>query len=199
MRRAIPVLIPVAALLAGCSTSSPSVNTTPVSAAPTTAGVPVNVATTSGLSTSAAASTSASKAKLGDTVDLTGEDGAHIQVTLVKLVDPVKATNEFETPSAGKRYVAVQMRIVNLGKKVYDTDPMAELKARDADGEIFDADFSPVETAVGQRMDSGLTLAPGDKTLGVMTLEVPNGVKLTSMQYTIGGLAGRNAAKWVLG
>lgn len=48
-------------------------------------------------------------------------------------------------------------------------------------------------------MDSGLTLAPGDRTLGVMTLEVPIGVKLTSMQYAIGGFAGRTTAKWVLG
>lgn len=192
MHRTLVLTAAALLTLAGCTKSTPTVNTQPVK-------VPAADTSTAAPSKAAASTTSAppKQAKAGDTIELTDHD-THLEVTLVKLVDPAKSTNEYATPAAGKRYVAVQLRIVNVGTKTFTDDPMNGTQAKDADGQVFDADFSPAETAVGQRMDSGLTLAPGDKTLGVMTFEVPAGVKLVTVEYAANSFGG-NIAKWTLG
>lgn len=193
MRRTLLLTASTALLLAGCSKSEPTVNTQPVkapaAASTTAAAAPVKTTATSAAPT---------KAKLGDTITIKDHD-TDIAVTLVKIVDPAKSTDEFRTPAAGKRFVAVQVRILNVDSKAYTADPMARTVAKDADGEVFDADFSPAETAAGQPMDSGLTLAPGEKALGVMTFEVPSSVKLVTMQYSTHGMRGGGAAQWMLG
>jgi Domain of unknown function (DUF4352) len=189
MRRTL-LLAAAALLLAGCSTSEPTVNTQPVKA-PAVAN-----SSTADAPTKTATSAPAKKAKVGDTLELTDRN-THLQVTLVKLVDPVKSTNEFMTPTAGKRFVAVQMRIVNVGTKVFTDDPMSGTQAKDGDGQVFDASYMPLDTEVGQQMDSGLTLAPGEKTLGVMTFEVPAGVKLVTVEYTNNSFVG-HAVQWTL-
>lgn len=190
MRRT-PVLAAAAAVLAlaGCSKSTPQVNTAPASNPATTAA--------NNPAKASAASATPKKARTGDTVDLTGSGGVHVQVTLVKVVDPAKPTNAY-TPDSGKRFIAAQLRILNVGTKTYDTDPLVGMRAQDAAGETFDASIVPVETTVGQQMDSGLTLAPGDKALGVIVFEVPASVKLSTMQYLVDGFGG-NTAQWTLG
>lgn len=190
------ILIPAAAVLvlASCSKSTPTVNTTPLANPPTTV---TSSTTANAPAKTTAAAAPVKKAKVGDTIEFTDHD-THLQLTLVKLVDPVKSTNEFMTPAAGSRYVAVQLRIVNVGSKAFSDDPMAGTKAKDADGQVFDASFSPADTTVGQRMSSDLTLAPGEKGLGVMTFEVPTAVKLVTVEYAANSFGG-NTAQWTLG
>lgn len=192
MRRTL-LLTASAALLAGCSNSTPTVNTEPVK-------VPAAASSSTTSAPSKAASTSVAPkvARVGDTVELSGGD-EHIQITLVKVVDPAKSTDEFHTPKPGSRFIAVQMRIVNVNSKAYSGDPMARTVAKDADGQVFEADFSPAHTDVGQPMDSGLTLAPGDKALGVLTFEVPSGVRLVTVQYSTHSFSGGKTAQWAIG
>lgn len=192
MRRTL-LLAATALLLAGCSSSAPTVNTQPVKV-PAAA----NTSTTSAPSKAASTSAAPKAAKVGDTIDLSGGD-EHIQITLVKLVDPAKSTDEYRTPKPGNRFIAVQMRIVNVNSKAYTGDPMARTVAKDADGQVFEADFSPAQTDVGQPMDSGLTLAPGDKALGVLTFEVPVGVKLVMVQYSTHAFNNGKTAQWAVG
>lgn len=197
MRR---TLLPAAAvlLLAGCSSSGTQVNTTPLNLPSTlTPGVKIDTSSPAKQAPPATTPSSAAKAaKVGDTVDLKDDD-EHIQITLVKVVDPAKPTDEYRTPKADHRFIAVQVRIVNAGTKPYSGDPMARTTAKDASDQQFEADYSPAETAVGQPMSSGVTLAPGEKVLGVMTFEVPAGVKLVSMQYSTHGFT-RSVAQWAL-
>jgi len=199
MRRTVLPAAAVVFALAGCSKSTPSVNTTPMANAPTTNTAAAGSTAAAPAKASATSATSAApkQAKVGDTIDL-ASNNEHVQITLVKIVDPAKSTDEFRTPAEGKRFVAVQVRILNVDSKAYTADPMARTVAKDADGEVFDADFSPAETAVGHPMNSGLTLAPGEKGLGVMTFEVSSSVKLTSMQYSTHGFGGGNVAQWTL-
>lgn len=195
MRRMLLLAASTALLLAGCSSakSTPTVNTEPVKV-PAAA----SSSTTSAPSKAAFTSVAPKSAKVGDTIELSGGD-EHIQITLVKLVDPAKSTDEYRTPKAGNRFVAVQMRIVNVNSKAYSGDPMARTVAKDADGQVFEADFSPAQTEVGQPMDSGLTLAPGDKALGVLTFEVPSNVKLVTVQYSTHAFSNGKTAQWTLG
>lgn len=176
--------------LAGCQSTATTVNTTPAG----TSAAPAAHTSAKGAPATPAAP---KKAGVGSTIDLKGEKaGDVLAVTLVKIVDPAKSTNEYITPDAGKRYVAVQLRIVNKGTAVYSDDPQAETSAKDALGESFDVDFS--DTAAGVSMTSGLNLAPGDTTLGFLTFQVPDGQKITQVQYS-SGLFGGSVAQWMVG
>jgi len=190
-RTALPVTAVAAVLtLAGCQ-STTTVNTTPANTGAAQA------AATTGKAAPATPAPAPKKAGVGSTIVLKGEkDGDVLEVTLVKVVDPAKSTNEYITPDAGKRYVAVQLRIVNKGSAVYSDDPQMETKAKDALGESFDIDFA--DTTAGVSMDSGLNLAPGDTALGFLTFQVPTGQKITQVQYS-SGLFGGSVAQWMVG
>ncbi|MFH9892073.1 hypothetical protein ACH4O0_26375 [Streptomyces luteogriseus] len=63
-------------------------------------------------------------AAVGDALDLKGlEDGEALAVTVVKVVDPARAENEYSTPDVGLRFVAVQFRLKNTGTAVYSDSP----------------------------------------------------------------------------
>jgi hypothetical protein len=188
MRRTLSAAAVTAAALTLAGCQSTAIKTTPAN----TSGAPA--AHTS--SKDAPAAAPAKKAGVGSAIDLKGDNGDAIQVTLVKIVDPAKSANEYITPDTGKRYVAVQLRIVNKGSTVYDDDPQAEAKAKDALGESFDVDFA--DTTAGVSMDSGLKLAPGDTALGFVTFQVPAGQKVTQVQYSA-GLFGGDVAQWMAG
>lgn len=190
MNRALLAMTTAAAAfaLAGCQ-STTTVNTTPAN----TSAAAATHAPTKGAPASSAAPT---KAGIGSAIDLKGDGGDFIQVTLVKIVDPAKSTNEFLTPDAGKHFVAVQLRIVNKGGAVYSDDPQMETKVKDALGESFDVDFA--DTTAGASMDSGLKLAPGDTALGFLTFQVPDGQKIAQVQYSV-SLFGGNVAQWMVG
>jgi len=191
MRRTLSAAVTAAAALAlaGCQSTATTVNTTP---AGTSAAPAAHTSAKGAPATSAAPK----KAGVGSTIDLKSSDGAAIQVTLVKIVDPAKPANQYLGPDDGKRFVAVQLRIVNKGTVTYSDDPLAETSAKDALGESFDVDFS--DTAAGVSMTSGLDLAAGDTALGFLTFQVPTGQKITQLQYSA-GLFGKSVAQWTVG
>lgn len=189
MRRTL-LLAAATLLLAGCSKSTPTVNTQPVQApAAASTSAPSKAATST-------PSAPAKKAKLGDTVNIKARD-TDLAVTLVKIVDPAKGTDEFMHPDVGKHYVAVQIRIVNQGQKVYSDDPAADVKAKNADGESMSTAFTT--TTAGADLPTSVDLTPGDAALGFVDFEVPDGQKITQVQYALVSFGGDSVAQWTVG
>lgn len=190
MRRtsSVAAVLTLTAALGACTNTS--VNTTPAGA---------NQVQTSAASAAPASTTSAAKkAGVGDTISLNStKAGNTLQVTLTKVVDPSAAANEYLKPDAGKRYVAVQLRIANHGQAAYSEDPQILVKAVDALGQHYDVDFG-ADTTAGASMDSGLKLAPGDSTLGYVVFQVPTGQKIVTVQYTLSMIGGA-VAQWTIG
>lgn len=189
MRRTptIAAVLTLAATLGACT--SAHVNTTPANpgtTSTTTHGAP-------------AASTSvAKKAGVGDTVNINGsKPGDVLAVTLVKIVDPAPPKDEFLTPDAGKRFVAIQIKIVNDGKNVYSDDPQADVKAKDAAGEEMELAFG--STNAGAELPSSVDLTPGDQALGYVSFQVPTGTKITQVQYALISFGGDHVAQWTIG
>lgn len=155
------------------------------------------VAGSSGVSSAAPA---ASKAGVGSAIDLPGENaGDDVQVTVVKVVDPDRATDGISTPTSGTRYVSVQFLIVNTGKNPYQDDPYNDVTAKDAAGDAFQPDLMVSSTAAGAQLDSTTNLAPGDKALGYATFDVPNGDNVTQVQYALNGGMFGNSGEWTVG
>lgn len=193
MRRtptAAAITLAACAALSGCT--SAKVNTAP--AAPPSEAV-------TGASHAAAAATTAApspakKAGLGDTVKLNARD-TKLAVTLVKIVDPAKGSDEFTAPDAGKHFVAIQFRVVNQGSGVYSDDPQADVSVKNAAGETMSIAFAT--TTAGADMPSSVNLTPGDTALGFVDFQVPDGQKITQVQYALISLGGDHVAQWTIG
>lgn len=134
-------------------------------------------------------------ARIGDTITIHGmEDGSQLAVTLVKWVDPAKGADEFSAPDSGKRFVAVQFRITNTGKGVYDDSPSNGVQVADAQGQRFDSDYNDV--SAGPSMAAEVKLRPGDQTLGYIAFQVPKASKIASVQFSMDSGFADEAGQW---
>jgi hypothetical protein len=140
---------------------------------------------------------SAQAAKVGDTISLKGTgDGTKLDVTVVKVADPAKSSDEFTTPDAGKRYVGVQFRLVNTGSAAYDDSPSNGAQLADSGGQRFDATFADI--TAGPSMASAVKLQPGGKALGWIVFEVPKGSNVATVQFTMNSGFADQTGEWKL-
>ncbi|MFF4651259.1 DUF4352 domain-containing protein [Streptomyces sp. NPDC001380] len=119
-------------------------------------------------------------AKVGDTISLKGMETT-ADVTVLKVVDRAKGADEFNTPDAGKRFVAVQFRIRNTGRKAYSDSPSNGAKVVDAEGQGFDSWIA--DTAAGPGFPADVHLAPGGTAKGFITFQVPKGARIDKVQF----------------
>lgn len=146
----------------------------------------------------AAAAPTGQRATLGQTITLKDSAPAHVvAVTVVKVVDPDRGSDEFSVAKAGTRYVSVQVRIVNKGTNTYSDDPQVATKVADAAGQNYNITFVTA-TKAGPQMDSGLNLAPGDTALGFLTFEIPAGAKIAKVQYGL-SIGFGQVGQWSIG
>ncbi|MGW3571849.1 DUF4352 domain-containing protein [Streptomyces sp. NPDC000941] len=137
-------------------------------------------------------------ARVGDTITLSGQDdGEQLDVTMKKWLDPAKSADEFTTPAAGKRWVAVQIQLTNTGTTTYSDSPSNCIQAADADGQRFDATFGDI--TAGPQMTSDLKLPAGDKALGWVVIEVPKASKVATLQFTMNSGFADETGQWEIG
>lgn len=136
-------------------------------------------------------------ATVGQSITLHGmDDGTQLAVTMVKWVDPAKGADEYTVPDSGKRFVAVQVSIVNTGKSVYDDSPTNGLQIADDKSQRFDSDFN--EVSAGPAMASEIKLAPGDKAVGYVNFQVPKTSKVTRIQFTADSGFANETGEWTV-
>jgi hypothetical protein len=137
----------------------------------------------------------ASAAKVGDTLALKGTiEGTEVDVTVVKIVDNAQGEDEFTTPDSGKRFVAVQFKFKNTGKKAYSDSPENGAKVFDAQGQSYDTDFNT--TKAGPGFDGSVNVAPGDTALGFITFQLPKGVAIKKIQFGLDSGMSEQTGQW---
>ena len=184
--------------VAGCS-SAGTISTTPATHEATTSAAPAATSAAPATAAAAVTSSAAAKAGIGDTINLDGQNsGAVLAVTVEQVVDPDSSNDGFSTPPAGDHYVSVQFQLVNVGTGDYQDDPFSDITAKDSAGQTMQQDFVSSTTA-GAQLDSSTNLAPGDKALGFETFDVPNGDKITQVQYALNGGFFGNSGEWQIG
>lgn len=190
MRRVLALVL--SGLLAGAvACSDEKVTTTPASSTPALE----TPATEQPSSPQTPTPPRASSATVGDTLDLTGtQAGEALAVTLVRVVDPAGAKNEFSGPEAGTRFVAVQFRLKNTGSAVYKDSPSNGAKVVDSQGQQFDATFG--DTTAGPNFPGSVTLPPGDTGLGFIIFEVPTASKITKVQFAMNSGFSPHTGQW---
>ena len=139
----------------------------------------------------------AASAKVGGSIALTGLSGEEkISVTLVKVADPATSSDQYTRPGAGKRWVAVQIRVTNTAATAYSDSPANGATLVDAQGRHYSSTFG--DTTLGQAMDSEVKLAPGDSALGVVVYEVPSGQKVSEFQFSLDSGFADQTGRWRL-
>ena len=161
------------------SSNSPTVNTTASTS---------NTTTTSNNSSSSGSSEPAQTAKIGSTVNIGGSKG--LAVTLSQVIDPATGNpDDDSTPDPGKRFVAVDLTIVNNGTASYQDDANNDVTLIGTDNQSYTPDFNDVTECTN--FDSGqYTLAAGESTTGCVVFQVPDGVNAAKVQFqTTSGLS----------
>lgn len=119
---------------------------------------------------------------VGDTFTVTSGDGTSYNITLIKVLDPAQGTNEFTTPDAGKRFVGAEFKITASSGKM-DENANNNTVIQGSDEQLYDPDFS--EISAGTNFNSGaIRLHEGASVKGWVTFQVPQGVKVASVQWT---------------
>ena len=120
---------------------------------------------------------------IGATLHVTGVDcgTTAVNVKLVKVTDPSAPDNSLDAASAGHRLIAVVLRITGAsGTTSSDANNSAVLIG--ANGQTY-------QTAIGgvagyTNFNSGdYTVSPGQSSVGAVAFQVPDGVKVSSVQF----------------
>lgn len=90
------------------------------------------------------------------------------------------STNQYETPSAGNKYVTTEVTYENTSKES-GTYTLSNLKLRDSQNHEYEYAYSGKEPSL-----SGSDLEAGGKVTGFVTFEVPEAAVISSLKYSNG-------------
>jgi hypothetical protein len=132
------------------------------------------------------ASHSAAPARIGSYFDVQDGNGDTYRVTLVKIIDPAQGAGQFFTPDSGKRFVGAVFRIKALSGSPQDEDANSDAVLIGSNGQTYTFDVSDI---VGYtNFDNGtIHVAQGDTTTGAVVFQVPDGIKVTEVQWSASG------------
>jgi hypothetical protein len=157
---------------------------------------PEEPATEATLPATSAASPTEAVARVGDTLELTGtSDGEKMAVTVVRFVDPARG-GQFDEPSQGQRFVAVQFRLRNIGTAAYDDSPSNSAVVVDSVGQRFNSSIA--DTSAGASFPGSITIAPQDTGLGFITFEVPKSSRIAKVQFALNSGFADQTGQWLI-
>jgi hypothetical protein len=134
-------------------------------------------------------------AALGDSIDLRGQsEGERMRVTVIELVDPAPSKDDIFTPEAGNKFVAVQIRLENIGSEVYSDSPTNGAVIIDTEDQQFRATFE--DTSAGPGFGGSATITVGDKRVGYITFEMPASAKPRIFQFTLSSGFAPETGEW---
>ena len=175
MRRLMVIAVPVAiaALLAGCSSSSPK-------AAPKPPGLGKGVV---------------HQAHVGASLDLTTKTGRQFSVTLSTITDPAQGAGSAH-PSTMTRFVAVNLTIDNTSGQSINPAAVRDTIAVGSGGQVYaDSNVKLADCTVFAR--GHVNIGAGSSATGCVAFEIPTAVTITEVQFLpTAGTAG-NYGEWL--
>jgi Domain of unknown function (DUF4352) len=105
----------------------------------------------------------------------------HLRITLLGWTSSTRGSDAYDTPAAGKKYLAVKLRITNLSSKTYSDAPTNGATLQDTSHRSYDAAFGGPEPS----LQGSVRILPHDWEVGWITFEVPMTVKPRLFAYTL--------------
>jgi hypothetical protein len=121
-------------------------------------------------------------ARVGSYFDVQDDSGDTYRVTLVKVIDPARAADDFFTPDKGKRFVGAVFRIKALKGSPQDEDANNDAVIVGGNGQSYTADFDDI-VGYTNFADGVIHVAQGDTVTGAVTFQVPDRVKVAKVQW----------------
>ena len=109
--------------------------------------------------------------------------GNGYQVTLVKVVDPARAVNQFSRPAGGKRFVGLVFRIKGLTGSPQGEDANNDAVLVGANEQDYPADLNRI-AGYANFGDGAIHVTPGETVTGAVAFQIPNGVAVSTVQWT---------------
>lgn len=137
-------------------------------------------------STSSTASSPASKPKVagvGSYFDVQDGSGDTYRVTLVKVIDPAQGADQFNTPDSGNRFVGAVFTIKALSGSPQDEDANDDAAVVGSNGQTYNADVDDI-AGYTNFSNGQINVAQGDTTTGAVVFQVPDGIKVTEVQWS---------------
>lgn len=117
-------------------------------------------------------------------------------VTVLKVVDPAEPKDpEFFGPEKGQRWVAVRVRLKNIGSATYDDSPDNGARVIDSKGQQFDATIATGIRA-GALFPGIVKVRPGSAAVGFIVFEVPETAKVVTLQFGLNSGFADDFGEW---
>jgi len=117
----------------------------------------------------------------------------YLRITVLKWVNNARGSSSFDTPSPGKKYLAIKLKITNLSSKIYDDSPTNGAVLQDTQHRNYDTAFGGPEPDLG----GSVRILPHDWTVGWITFEIPRTAKPRLFEFTLdSGFADNATGVW---
>ena len=145
--------------------------------------------------TSASAGHQEPPGRIGSSFELRDGSGNLYRVTLAEVIDPAKGENQFTVPDAGKRFVGLVFRVKALTGSPQNEDANNNAVIIGSNGQSYAADFAGI--AGYTNFDHGaIHVSKGETVTGSVTFQLPENVKVSTVQWT--ALSGFGATvEWI--
>jgi hypothetical protein len=120
---------------------------------------------------------------VGASFSLDDGSGARYQVTLIKVIDPARGASQASPPGSGKRFVGLVFRIKGTSGTLQDEDADKDAVLVGANGQDYASDLKGF-AGYGHFDDGVIHLSAGQTTTGAVAFQVPDGVTVSTVQWT---------------
>lgn len=152
-------------------------------------------ATTTNKASSSKSSSSTATAHVGATENIGGSKG--YAVTLQQVIDPASGADQYTTPDAGKRFVAVELKIVNNGTASINDDANNDVTIIGSDNQSYTDDYNSVSECT-DFSNGSFTLAPGESTTGCVNFQLPDAITTSKVQFTPSSGFSGSTGEWLV-
>lgn len=122
----------------------------------------------------------------GRTLDLNGGiNGQRIRVSFLRLVNNATPKDTFmDAPGSGKRLVAAQFRVQNIGSFIYVASATSVAHVIDTKGHTYDAQFLFDSLREGKAFNGAISVDTGKSTVGFIAFEVPDNARIKKVEFS---------------
>jgi Domain of unknown function (DUF4352) len=123
-----------------------------------------------------------SSGQVGDTLAVSDSNGTQLDVTVVKVTNPVNGANSYAKPAKGTHFVGVKLKVRNTAANSYTNNANNETTLVLAGGKKLGANYNPIH-GCGNFDNGQVTVKSHATKTGCVTFQVHNGQTVTAVRY----------------
>lgn len=138
--------------------------------------------------------TNALSGPVGTVYKVTDDSGNVMTVKLTQVIDPAQGADQYTTPNNGFRFVAAVFTL-NGVSGTFSDDANSDATLIGSNSQTYTFDGSSLAGVTNFNYGE-YSLTPGQTSVGAVAFQVPDGVKVSSIQW--GGAFGSSTATWTV-